>query len=233
MQTDSGQVYCYLNPATSENQKPTEDAILLCHVKEPSKLINKVKGHWGLFIAYMECTCIDGEPNWSHKLKYWYLMNFKGVIIDNKLRPKKCVTVTQEIAKYVITIGLSGFLLLIFSMVQNRSEELDSEAKFETLYNKIELIEQNTLSTKISLEQSSLNIKLLIKSFNSVEQRITDVNVANMKMDKTLEDNLKYIDFNRLLKTIDSSTTAINNNLINISNDLKENITNNTSNNTP
>lgn len=140
--TDDGHALCRLYPAKSENQQPVEDLILLDYIKEPSSLEAKSASHWKMFISYMEATCIDGDPNVLQRLRIFYIKNFKQYIVGKVVQETRALRLSKEVLKYVLTIGLSGFLILIFTMIKGRLDDKQSESR----YHEIKLISKEAVS---------------------------------------------------------------------------------------
>lgn len=157
--TDSGHIICALYPAASENQRPIEDFILIEYIKEPNKLKRKYKKHWNMFVSYMESTCIDGEPNLCHRLQTYYLRNFKPYSVDSRIQQRKSVSLIKEVGKYVLTIGLSGFLILAFTLTKDK---INSAEKENDISMQRQLIESTIKSTDEAL-------KAIIKNTNHLE----------------------------------------------------------------
>lgn len=168
--TDDGHVICNLYPAKSENQNPIEEIFLLDYVKSPSQLKAKAESHWKMFMACMESTCIDGNPNFGHKLRYFYITNFKEAVVGKILQPRKFTAMLKEVSKYVLTIGLSGFLILIFTLVKANIDTKENDRKasqmqqtIENLSKRAEHIEES-LNTSNHLLQEIVNGQKLVKS---------------------------------------------------------------------
>lgn len=115
LRNDNGQVICNLYPAASENQRPIEDAILLDFVRDPHTLQHRARRHWRYFVAYMEATSLDGDPSVVQRARVFYLRYFKQHIIDAKVHDSRAVVVARDVSKWVLTVGLSGFLIFIAS----------------------------------------------------------------------------------------------------------------------
>jgi|GEM_PF-1642833 len=153
--TDDGHVLCNLYPAMSENQKPFEDTILLDYIADPSKLPEKSKGHWKMFIAYMECTCLDGSPNSYHRLRTFYLMNFKKYIVNTIVKQRRIAVLGKDLSKYALTIGLSGFIILLVTWAKDYSKDKETEKKYEDFVMLVENI--NSQGAAISKNIEILN----------------------------------------------------------------------------
>ncbi len=179
--TDNGHVICNLYPAKSENQKPLEEVILLDYIKSPSTLTKKAKSHWDMFISYMEVTCIDGEPSLIQKLRVFYLKNFKQCVINKTLQEKRVTNLFKEVSKYVLTIGLSGFLILVFTLFKENIEDRKSQAKYKGQISTIENINQ-------AASEISSNTKRIDESLQKIMELQEQINKDTQKiMNNTLE----------------------------------------------
>lgn len=169
--TDDGQVLCSLYPATSENFHPIEDFIFLDIIKNPAELKSKSQWHWKIFQAYMECTCLDGNPSYYQKILVWYLRNFKQYIVDKTLQKCKATVFFCGLAKYVLTVGLSGFI--IFFVTQSKDSTSDDQKHQEIM---------NANS----------------RTFNGLQEIVNTSKIIENKMDvhgKKINDNLKSLDY--------------------------------------
>lgn len=144
--TDDGRVLCTMYPASSENFHFSEDFILLDTVKDPAKLEKKSKCHWKLFQAYMESTCLDGEPNSIQKLYLIYLSFFKRYVINKTVQPRKFITFLCTIAKYSLTVGLSGFIILAISWFKDSSSSNQVAERHQELMKSLLVISDNLRS---------------------------------------------------------------------------------------
>lgn len=176
--TDDGHVICNLYPAKSENQKPFEEVILLDYIKSPSTLSKKAKSHWNMFISHMEDTCIDGEPSLIQKLQVFYLKNFKQCVVNKTLQDKRTTKLFKEISKYVLTIGLSGFLILVFTLFKEDIDDRKIQSKYDELTATIEKI--NKTSLEISSNTTNINESL---------QKAVDLQDQNNKDEQQIRKN--------------------------------------------
>lgn len=205
--TDNGHVICNLYPAKSENQKPYEEIILLDYIKSPSLLTKRAKTHWNMFISYMEATCIDGEPSLLQILMVFYLKNFKQCVVNKTVQDKRVTTLFKEISKYVLTIGLSGFLILVFNLYKEGIDDRKVRSKYEELTSAVEKI-SNT-SSEVSSNTKNINESLQI---------IADIQKQNNK------DIQQIINNTRELNAVLSEAIS---NIRKISSDLEDIITKN------
>lgn len=110
---DTGHVTILLYPAYTDFRRPIEDFITLYRWLDPLKLKKKnfVKSLWQDFIAYMECTCLDGTPSCKQRIRIEYLRFTKHLTVNKEWRPTRFNCFLYDILKFVLTVGLSGFIL--------------------------------------------------------------------------------------------------------------------------
>lgn len=111
--TDDGLVLCVLEPSRSEGMQRPEEGIILAVIREPRVLTGRpvLESHWRALISYLECSSIDGSPTITDRLRTWWLLSTRRVLIDGQVKDRRAVRVGGEILKWVLTIGLSGALL--------------------------------------------------------------------------------------------------------------------------
>lgn len=112
---DDGIVLCTLYPAGTENYRRREDAIILdiirgTHILTGAPILER---HWRYFMSYMQYTSLDGETTIGDRLRIWWLLSTRRVIIGDKAEVTKVWTVAARLLTFSDTVGLSGFLLLI------------------------------------------------------------------------------------------------------------------------
>lgn len=110
---DNGTVMCTLEPARSDGFRRFEDAILLerivrSHVLTGSSLPER---HWRAFMSYMECSSLEGEPTLGDRVRVWWLLATRRLVVGGVERTPLSLRVSLEVAKFSATVGLSGFLL--------------------------------------------------------------------------------------------------------------------------
>lgn len=202
--TDDGQVLCSLAPAASENFHHPEDFILLEMVKNPAELERKSKRHWRMFQAYMESTCLDGRPTLFQKILVFYLRNFKECVVNKTLQKRRVTVFFREIVKYTVTVGLSGFIILIvtwskdsidsrqaaerhrevLSIYSNIADNAREIAKYsEAIDARVKILGQTTNN---NLE--SLNLTIL-ESASRIESSVDELRETNEAVIKKLEGN--------------------------------------------
>lgn len=201
--TDDGQVICSLIPASSENYHHPEDFILLDVVKNPAKLIKKSRWHWRFFQAYMESTCLDGEPNLLQKTYVAYLRNFKECVVNGALQKRKVTKFFCEIAKYTVTVGLSGFIILVITWFKdtansNQAAEMNKE---------VLRVSSNISASARSIAESSKEINNKIDANNQeISENLKLLNSSILEGASRIEHSIIAI---KETKNIESSS-AIN-----------------------
>ncbi|KZN12584.1 hypothetical protein [Marinomonas sp. TW1] len=187
--TDDGQVLCYLAPAGSANFNHPEDCILLGMVKNPAKLAHKTKWHWRMFQAYMESTCLDGRPSLFQKILVSYLRNFKTCVVNKTVQKRRVAVFLSELAKYTVTVGLSGFIILIITWSK---DSIDSNQTVEK--------HREVLSVYSNIADSAREIA---KSSEVIEARIKI-------LDQTTSENLKLLNL-AILESASRIEKSLNN----------------------
>lgn len=181
--TDDGYVLCTISPAFSENLHRPEDFIILDMVKSPSKLIKKSRWHWRFFQAYMESTCLDGNPSMIQKLYMVYLSCFKKYVIDGTLQKRKATKFFCDIMKYALTVGLSGFIILVVSWIKDSNNANQDTERHQELLAAISIISENVRSIADSAkelnESADKNHQEKIEIFNSnISEGISKIEYA-------------------------------------------------------
>ena len=145
---DTGDITISIFPAYTDFRKPIETSITLYSRHDPKSLNNQkfVNSLWRDFMSYMEYTSLDGKPSLRQKIRIYYLRNFKPLIIDNKLYPTKFSDFYKDILKWVLSVGLSGFVFYLVTVlnqpkVNNTENILKSTSKqIEKISTQIEKI---------------------------------------------------------------------------------------------
>jgi hypothetical protein len=165
---DSGFAIISIYPANTDNRKPIESSISLKLWVDPIKLKDEVylKKLWNDFMAYMEYTSLDGNPTILQRLRISYLRNFKHLVIDNKWTPTKFSLFNREVFKWVLTVGLSGTIIyLVTLMTQTTDTQTEIQLKevnknLETVSKKIHKISESNADIKtISISADSIKLK--------------------------------------------------------------------------
>jgi len=128
-------------PAYTEYRKPIETSITIYSWLDPKKLNNRnfINSLWNDFMSYMEYTSLDGKPTFKQKLRISYLRNLKHLTIGSNWFPTKSSIFCKDILKYVLTVGLSGFIFYIAILIK-RPKETKAEILLENTNKKIDKI---------------------------------------------------------------------------------------------
>lgn len=185
---DDGFVHISINPASTENIRPIESSIFIHKRVDPINLKNDdfIIKNWNYFMSYMECTSLDGNPTMLDKTRVIYLRHFKHMVIGDTWQPIKFYEGLKEILKFTFTVGLSGFLIYLFTFSDDSKQEL--------IENELKAINRNI----IELDQS---VKALLKereykeiSNKSLEQIKSNFDKLIMKLDgEQIEDAIEEI----------------------------------------
>lgn len=143
---DTGDITISLYPAKTEYRQPIENHITLYEWLDPKKLNDQdfINSLWNDFIAYMECTSLDGKPTYLQKLRINYLRFFKHLVIDKKWMPTKFSKFSINLLKWVLTVGFSGVILFAinyFTQPKITETEIhlkDANKKSDTISKQIE-----------------------------------------------------------------------------------------------
>lgn len=189
---DTGHVTITLYPAKTDYRRPFEDSITIYRGIDPIKLKNHkfINSLWVDFMAYMELTSLDGNPDWYQKKRIWYLRNFKNLVVDKTWKPTNFSDFSKDILKFVLTVGLSGFVFFIVSVLTEPKEketnlhliELNNQTKIQTeQLNKI-LTEQSQLLVELA-KIHSLNTELL----NSNQSQKDSINIKIVHVNECID----------------------------------------------
>lgn len=163
---ETGQVTITLYPAKTESRKPLEDAIVLSECIDPKDLSDdkKLKKYWKYLVSYMECTTIDGNPTFSQKRRISRLRYVKHLIINNVYQPTtKRAERWQDIKKFILTVGLSGFLFYIIQFCYNLINPDTTQEKYhQEMINHIDSLQDVVRQTGDSISTKILQSKKLI-----------------------------------------------------------------------
>jgi len=86
---DTGDVFCILQPATTDESKVDEDMVILDIVRRPCRLNALAHSHWRDLLAYKECTSINGSPSYLQRFRCAYLRHFRKYGRNRKFQPAK------------------------------------------------------------------------------------------------------------------------------------------------
>ena len=128
---DNGYVSIYLLPGKTENQEAVQTGYVLKKNIDPSILLNDkfIKELWDMFMAYTECTSLDGEPTWCQKVTYFRLCCFRRKMTNGVITSSRLIIFGRWIGKWVLTVGLSGLLLSLITYSVSRCEGKKEDGK--------------------------------------------------------------------------------------------------------
>jgi hypothetical protein len=114
---DTGDVYCILYPATTDESKVDEEMLVLEVVRRPRRLSGLAPSHWRDLLAYKECTSLDGSPSCLQRLRCSYLRHFRKYGKDRKYQPAKVPYWVGQLLTVTASFALGG---LITSTIEKR-----------------------------------------------------------------------------------------------------------------
>ncbi|WP_313491950.1 MULTISPECIES: hypothetical protein [Sphingobacterium] len=155
---DHGYVAVILHPAKTDYTEQIESCIFIENYLHPKKLSNPryLETLWRFFNSYMEKTSIDGNPTLMDKWRVWYLRNFKNKVVNKKFLPIPFYSGLLSLGKYILTVGLSGFIIYVFTILPWRNSEDDK--------NKIDLDKLRIENAALKAEKQYLNTIDSLKS---------------------------------------------------------------------
>lgn len=163
--TDAGTVIVTLYPARTESMKQREDFIILARIKNPRALaIGRIRRrHWRAFMSYMHCTSIDGMPTLVDKIRVARIRFMSIMVIGGKAESRGVATASATLARYVLTIGLSGFLLSAINLWQPAGDKVVSQSEHDS-------INRDLAGAKATIEAQRTDIKLLETRVAALQQ---------------------------------------------------------------
>lgn len=160
---DHGYVAVMLYPGKTDYTSQLETCIFIENYLHPKKLSKRkfLERQWRYLNSYMEITSIDGAPTIVDKIRVFYLRYFKNKIIDEKYLPKPIFSAFLTSLKFVVNIGLSGFLIYFITIFPNKKEDNIEFLKSENNELKIENV---SLKNKIEYLNTIDSLKTIINS---------------------------------------------------------------------
>lgn len=172
---EDGFVTVTLYPAKTENRQPNEDGIVLELCVDPEKLSSpKFIGKlWKHFIAYMECTAVDGNPSYCQKRTVNHLRYACSLIKDNDSQPTLKSQRRKNYKDFILTVGCSGIVIFFLQMA------LDYICPDTTIKYNAKTIVDHIDSTNVELIKEIDSTQLIYKqsceeilnSLNSLKKR--------------------------------------------------------------
>ncbi|QBR02466.1 hypothetical protein [Paraburkholderia pallida] len=137
--TDAGGVLVTLSPARTETLKPREDFIVLGWPRNPDLLLSErvQRKHWRIFMSYMQCTSIDGTPTVVDRLRIGWIRFTRVMSVRKEMEARRVLVVSSKILGYVLTIGLSGFLLTVLTLWQARGQDAENQRQHDLLVSEL------------------------------------------------------------------------------------------------
>jgi len=165
---DNGNVFVSLKPAKTKNFSANEDFIMIDIIDKTKKLnkISVIKKHWKYFISYMKVTSLEGNPRIIDKFRVWKLRLLKTIYRDNKALEKKLYAALKTVFKFILTVGLSGFILVLLSTFQSNKSKDPIIEELKNIQKKQEEIINNFKNNKQS----------------EIENRLSDINKNIIKL---------------------------------------------------
>lgn len=187
---DNGFVMISIYPSGTDNRKPIESSISLKLWVDTIRLKDKsfLKSLWNDFMAYMECTSLDGNPTLLQRLRISYLRNFKHLVVDNKWLPTKFSEFCRDVFKWVLTVGLSGVIIYILTlMTQPKTTETELQLKeinknIENVSTQIDKILENNKdihSISVTVDSIDIRVKHIIKTIKKENKKADRITIKN------------------------------------------------------
>lgn len=159
-----GHVTITLYPAQTEAIRPLEDCILLHRFIKATWLLKEKnqKSLWRDFMAYTECTSLIGTPSIWQRLRIFWLKYSCPLCIDGVQQSIRAHMHFQKIVTFVLTVGLSGFLLLAVQQC-HKEKEKDYSPLIEQTNKGIEDVQKGQDEILKEIHSISANIDSLMK----------------------------------------------------------------------
>ena len=189
---DHGFVAIILYPSRTDNTKSIESAIFIKNYLHPKKLKSKyfLRRQWEFLNTYMERTSIDGNPTLKDKIICSYLRYCKNKVVDNKFQPKKVITHLTSSLRFMVTVGLSGFLIYIFTIIPNKNDKVILTKENEQLKEIISKLNNIIYLQKNQIEMET-NRKYIHEKKDNLSEKKRKENLknttANTRSRKTTE----------------------------------------------
>lgn len=151
---DDGYVLVTLQLPYTERMKPLIEEVVIDLHLDPIKLTpRRLKAYWNKFNVAMVVYSLVGEPKWYDRAHWTCWLFFKQTIKDNYLQERGCYKLAKTLANYVLSVGLSGFLIYLFTIVPQNKDQSRVENLLERLIEQAEDRNQK-LDTILSREGS-------------------------------------------------------------------------------
>lgn len=117
LRDDWGYVCIQLFPAKTKYGKQKEDSVILHSHMDPKRLLRPrfQKKLIQKLNSYMSVTCLEGKPTICDRVRVAFIRLNKHLVIDETVQTILIMKWLGEVLKFVLTVGLSGFLLTIIA----------------------------------------------------------------------------------------------------------------------
>ena len=151
---DDGYVLVTLHLPYTERMQPLVKEVVIDFHLDPIKLTpRRLKAYWNKFNLAMVVYSLVGEPKWYHRAHWTCWLFFQQTIKDNYLQERGCYKLAKTLANYVLSVGLSGFLIYLFTIAPQNKDQSRVEHLLERLIEQAEVRNQK-LDTILSREGS-------------------------------------------------------------------------------
>ena len=136
---DDGYVLVTLHLPYTERMKPRISKVVMDLHLDPRKLTQRrLKIYWELFNLGMEMYSLTGDPKWNQKVYWTCWVFFKQIVKDDYLQERGCYKLAKTLANYVLSVGLSGFLIYLFTIAPQNKDQSRVEHLLERLIEQAE-----------------------------------------------------------------------------------------------
>lgn len=131
---DDGYVLVTLHLPYTERMKPQIRKVVMDLQLDPRKLTRRrLKTYWELFNLGMEMYSLSGDPKWNQKIYWRCWIWFKQIVKDDYPQERGYYKLAKTLVNYVLSVGLSGFLIYWLTTVAQNKDQLRVEHLFERL----------------------------------------------------------------------------------------------------
>ena len=186
---DSGFVMISAYPAGTENKKPIESSVSLKLWIDPINLKDKkfLEKQWKDFMAYMECTSLDGNPTFWQRRRISYLRNFKHLVIDKKWMPTRFSAFIQGVIKLASAACISGAVLIYFVNLATKPRTTETETQLKEVNKNLEAVSKKL--DKIS--ESAFDLKTISITTDSIVKQTKEILKKIKKQPTRLQRKIK------------------------------------------
>jgi hypothetical protein len=138
-QIDTGDILVILYPAYTKKQKAKEAFIIIDNIKNTKKLLEHkyIFKHYKYLVCYLAVTSIECNSKLIDRMKINFLRMTKQYQDNNNVAHlPKIKKYVKNVIMFLLTVGLSGFMLTVFTCIANRNKSREQEIKIETIMEK-------------------------------------------------------------------------------------------------